>query len=62
MVLEDFLKLSPLKVYQNSNPTSLKTLCSLSPYMLMLYIEFDHNWQLIGRQILEIYFFENILL
>ena len=29
---------------KSSNPISPKTLCSLCPYPMMLYMKFDQNW------------------
>ena len=49
---EDFLSFSQYKSMgdlcchgnQSSNLINIETLCSLSPYLMMLYMKFDQNW------------------
>ena len=47
----------PSSMTTSSKPISPKTLCSLSLYLMMLYIKFDYIW---ATDIRDILFFENV--
>ena len=46
----------PSPMTTSSNPISTKTLCSLSLYLMMLYMKFDYIWPTDIRE----YIFENV--